>query len=1328
MNRTKLFLLSLVVCLPMLAAPRRVPISDAALITGLSSDPTSLTRVGAQVFFAANDGIHGTELWRTDGTTAGTRLVKDLIPGAQSSTISFPGTIGDALLVRNDADRTLWRSDGTAAGTYRLFQFPAPVAPSDGGHHVSVYAADTRAFVFVQQRYSTPDELWVVDGAADSARRIGTFDVNEYPLGANGKLYFTASDPTVGRQFWVSDGTLAGTHMLSRAQECPGHAICGPLPRQLFRIGTAMFFTTTTGVWRTDGTQQGTVEIAPTPDPGFIAATSTVAYFASGGKLWRTDGTSATQGPDLPQSPHTTRVLDDGRLVYTIGETFWRSDGQTATQLATVTSLTGYRSVGVIGKRLFFGVQQSETGNELWSIDADTGAVALVKDIDPRLLRDGAAKSNPGVGATLGTRLVFPAMDYRGTELWETDGTADGTKLVANIRTEANGGAVSGLVKDQDTSLPVPYAQVLICDTTCGTLYAGNDGRYRFDGVAAGTYRLSASSAYHLSARTDITVTAGFELQGVDLAVPRGGAITGKVTRASSGEPLYGAWVTIRNSGGTQVGRAFTAADGTYRSAPLTTGTYTLDAYPYSHEGIMSQVFRGVNCTFSCDSRVGEAVAVTMGSDTTAIDFPLRDYGRIRGTVTDPGTGEPLARATVDITSTNSPSSVGASVWTDDNGVYTTDFIVPGTYYVSAYHYDYEHLVHANIPCTTYPCNFANATQVPVTIDTTTSGIDFALSPKAARLTGVITGSDGAPLPNVRVQLWGANGSYAGGSDDTDAAGRYVITNVAAGTYHLRVHDEVVPNIDCYASPCDVSGATPVVLETRKSKRFDAQIRARSTIISGRVLDASGTPIATAGVAFFNSEKQPVSALTGSMQNGVYTYTLISRNTGFYVSALANGFKRTAYPNGRVTCTSSTCTLPATAVLLAAGTHQGIDITLPAYEKIRGKVTDATTGKPPQSVVVQFVSTNNGSPAGYAWTNDKGEYVFTEAEGSYYAYVSGGNDYNGQVWPSLNCSGSCVPSSGTAIAVPEGGEVTSIDFTITPKIASGAIAGRVVDHVTGAGLAGVYVSASSTDPYSSTTFTARTDAQGYYSIERASMHSPLKTGTYRLHAAASSPYFVSVYGGAHCASSNDCAYTGGATVQVNAPATTSGVDFRLIRLRITGVSPSSGPLSGGTTITISGTNFTPQTFVKIGDAAATIVSQTPTQIVARTPAGAAGHAHVTVYASPYLFNTLVHAFMYVSHAFTDESLAGMRVKALHIAELRDAINSLRASASLAPYAFSDPSLAGVRIRASHVMELRTALNQARAALSRPALTYANTLTAGTPIRAIDIQEIRAGVQ
>ncbi|WP_373377784.1 putative Ig domain-containing protein [Cupriavidus nantongensis] len=63
---------------------------------------------------------------------------------------------------------------------------------------------------------------------------------------------------------------------------------------------------------------------------------------------------------------------------------------------------------------------------------------------------------------------------------------------------------------------------------------------------------------------------------------------------------------------------------------------------------------------------------------------------------------------------------------------------------------------------------------------------------------------------------------------------------------------------------------------------------------------------------------------------------------------------------------------------------------------------------------------------------------------------------------------------------------------------------------------------------------------------------------------------------------------------------------------VTGVTPSSGPASGGTAVTVTGTNFAGVTAVRFGAAAASFVVNSPTSLSATAPAGAAGTVDVTV--------------------------------------------------------------------------------------------------------------------
>jgi ELWxxDGT repeat protein len=87
-----------------------------------NSYPRFLTALGNTLFFSANDGVNGTELWKSDGTAAGTVLVKDIFPGSGFYISSNPcnlTAVGSTLFfsANDGVNRELWKSDGTAAGT-----------------------------------------------------------------------------------------------------------------------------------------------------------------------------------------------------------------------------------------------------------------------------------------------------------------------------------------------------------------------------------------------------------------------------------------------------------------------------------------------------------------------------------------------------------------------------------------------------------------------------------------------------------------------------------------------------------------------------------------------------------------------------------------------------------------------------------------------------------------------------------------------------------------------------------------------------------------------------------------------------------------------------------------------------------------------------------------------------------------------------------------------------------------------------------------------------------------------------------------------------------
>jgi len=98
--------------------------------------------------------------------------------------------------------------------------------------------------------------------------------------------------------------------------------------------------------------------------------------------------------------------------------------------------------------------------------------------------------------------------------------------------------------------------------------------------------------------------------------------------------------------------------------------------------------------------------------------------------------------------------------------------------------------------------------------------------------------------------------------------------------------------------------------------------------------------------------------------------------------------------------------------------------------------------------------------------------------------------------------------------------------------------------------------------------------------------------------------------------------------------------------------------------------------------------------------------------------------------FTDSSPSGATIQAVHLTELRTAVNSLRVAVGLSAATFTDSSLVGVAIKALHITELRDALDVAREAAVLTTLSYTDpTITAGTTTAsAAHATELRGGLQ
>ena len=114
--------------------------------------------VNSRLVFIADDGVHGNELWASDGTTTGTYLVKDINPGSGSSFLyGAPPDEPDNLIVAGDrvffsaTDGTTgfkaWISDGTADGTFQLTDADLVVPRHQPTHVLDVDGPGARSIV-----------------------------------------------------------------------------------------------------------------------------------------------------------------------------------------------------------------------------------------------------------------------------------------------------------------------------------------------------------------------------------------------------------------------------------------------------------------------------------------------------------------------------------------------------------------------------------------------------------------------------------------------------------------------------------------------------------------------------------------------------------------------------------------------------------------------------------------------------------------------------------------------------------------------------------------------------------------------------------------------------------------------------------------------------------------------------------------------------------------------------------------------------------------------------------------------------------------------------
>lgn len=218
------------------------------------------------LFFGADDGVHGNELCVSDGTIAGTHILLDINKAGSSVPDNFVECNGQLFFTAIDTatGQELWVTDGTAKGTHIVMDItPGPA---------NTYPYDLISFNN-KLYFGTSDKInginiWVTDGTLTGTIILKPelkpyyYSTQEYFNGFvvfNDELYFSAKDNTHGYELWKTDGTESGTEMV--ADIAPG--INGSVPQWFTVFNHKLYFSANDNIhgtepWVTDGTTAGT--------------------------------------------------------------------------------------------------------------------------------------------------------------------------------------------------------------------------------------------------------------------------------------------------------------------------------------------------------------------------------------------------------------------------------------------------------------------------------------------------------------------------------------------------------------------------------------------------------------------------------------------------------------------------------------------------------------------------------------------------------------------------------------------------------------------------------------------------------------------------------------------------------------------------------------------------------------------------------------------------------------------------------------------------------------------------------------------------------------
>ena len=228
---------------------------------GGDSVPADFFEFNGELFFLADDGESGREVWKTDGTPDGTLQLFDVLDGPQSSQArKFFEFNGEMLFIAVDqvaadiAIHRLWRSNGETAGTTRAAD-EIVLSLDTIEFEDKVFFSGFGPGTFVEPRSYNGENVTIIRDIADGEASSNPQTFFEF----KSEVYFSAETVGEGRELWKTDGTSDGTTLVLDIHAGEGSSS----PDHFFEFEGELYFSADDGVhgreiWKTDGTTAGT--------------------------------------------------------------------------------------------------------------------------------------------------------------------------------------------------------------------------------------------------------------------------------------------------------------------------------------------------------------------------------------------------------------------------------------------------------------------------------------------------------------------------------------------------------------------------------------------------------------------------------------------------------------------------------------------------------------------------------------------------------------------------------------------------------------------------------------------------------------------------------------------------------------------------------------------------------------------------------------------------------------------------------------------------------------------------------------------------------------